>query len=421
MNETKKSKLPKIAALVLAAALIVGLGVWAILGSLGGDDTGSNSTQAGTQSGTANVTSDGAIDASALFSSRDLRQAADLQEAVTREVTDGSDISITTAGVYILSGSAKNATICVEADKEDRVQLVLNGLEVVNDDSPVIYVKCADKVFITTAENSENTLSVTGTFTADGTTNTDAVIFSKDDLVLNGLGSLTIESSDNGISGKDGIKLTGGILRVTAADCAIEVNDYFAMSDGTVTLSAGNDGVHSENDGDTSLGWIYISGGTMDITAADDALHALSIAQIDGGVFHISAAEGIEASWAQINDGELTIAASDDGINGARKSTVYSTCVEINGGALTITMAQGDTDGIDSNGDLTITGGTISVNAQSAFDWDGTLTWTGGTVSVNGTEVTEITNQFGVTGGFTGGPGGMGGFPGGGSGGSGRP
>ena len=419
MKETKKSKLPKIAALVLAVALILGLGIWAVLGGLGDGDEGLGSLTSHEtgQSGSGSGTADGAIDASALFSSRDLRQAADLQESVTREVTDGSDISITAAGVYVLSGSAKNVTICVEADKEDRVQLVLNGLEVVNDDSPVIYVKCADKVFVTTAENTENYLSVTGTFTADGTTNTDAVIFSKDDLVLNGLGSLTIESSDNGISGKDGIKLTGGTLRVTAADCAIEVNDYFAMNDGAVTLSAGNDGVHSENNGDTSLGWIYISGGTMDITAADDALHALSIAQIDGGVFHISAAEGIEASWAQINDGELTIAASDDGINGARKSTVYSTCVEINGGTLTITMGQGDTDGIDSNGDLTITGGTISVNAQSAFDWDGTLTWTGGTVSVNGTEVTEITNQFGVIGGFTGGPGGMGGFPGGGPGG----
>ena len=156
MKETKKSKLPKIAALVLAAALIVGLGIWAVLGALGDGDEGLGSLTSHEtgQSGSGSGTADGAIDASALFSSRDLRQAADLQESVTREVTDGSDISITAAGVYVLSGSAKNVTICVEADKEDRVQLVLNGLEVVNDDSPVIYVKCADKVFITTAETA---------------------------------------------------------------------------------------------------------------------------------------------------------------------------------------------------------------------------------------------------------------------------
>ena len=81
--------------------------------------------------------------------------------------------------------------------------------------------------------------------------------------------------------------------------------------------------------------------------------------------------------------------------NATNKSTDYSVKVEINGGDLTINMGQGDTDGIDSNGDLTITGGTINVTGQSAFDYDGTLTHTGGTLIINGEETNEITNQFG--------------------------
>ena len=68
--------------------------------------------------------------------------------------------------------------------------------------------------------------------------------------------------------------------------------------------------------------------------------------------------------------------------------------VEINGGELTIDMGQGDTDAVDSNGDLKITGGKITITAQSAFDYDGTVTFTGGTVIVNGTQVTTITNQL---------------------------
>ena len=358
---------------------------------------------------TAAVSSNGAIDASELFSKRDLTQSADLSEAVAYTVSDGKDIAISAEGVYVLSGSAKNVTVVVDAGDEDKVQLVLDGLTVTNDDSPVIYVKNADKVFVTTADGSENSLSVTGAFTADGSTNTDAVIFSRDDLVLNGLGSLEISSTDNGISCKDKLKITGGVLSVSAVDHGIEANDGIAVSDGTVTVtSRQKDGLHAENEDDDKEGWIYICGGTLNVSAADDGLHAVSIVQIDGGSVNIGAAEGIEGTWVQINDGEITISAGDDGINGGQKSKSYTVCVEIHGGELSITMGQGDTDGIDSNGNLTITGGTIRVNAQSPFDYDGTLTHTGGTIIVNGTETDQITNQLGGMGG----PGGMGGGPG---------
>ena len=383
--------------------------------------TSSSTSSFSSSSGGAGVTTvaataGGAIDASDLFSKRDLKQSAELDEAVSYSVSDGAEISITTAGVYVLSGSAKNATVTVDAGDEDKVQLVLDGLTVSNENFPVIYVKNADKVFVTTAEGSENSLSVTGTFTADGSTNTDAVIFSRDDLVLNGLGTLNISSTDNGIACKDDLKITGGTLNVSAADACIEANDSIAVAGGTVTVtSSKKDGLHAENEDDDKQGWIYICGGTLQITAADDGIHAVSIVQIDGGTLHITAAEGIEATWVQINDGEITISAMDDGINGGQKSKSYTACVEINGGSLSITMGQGDTDGIDSNGKLTITGGTISVNAQSPFDYDGTLTHTGGTIIVNGSETTDISNQFGGgMGGGMGGPGGMGGFGGGG-------
>ncbi|MBQ2510026.1 MAG: carbohydrate-binding domain-containing protein, partial [Erysipelotrichaceae bacterium] len=175
-----------------------------------------------------------------------------------------------------------------------------------------------------------------------------------------------------------------------------------------------SDGLHAENDEDDTVGYIYICGGTFTIDADDDAIHGTTIVQIDGGSFEINAAEGIEGTWVQINGGEIVINASDDGINAAAKSSSYTICAEFNGGYITIYMGQGDTDAIDSNGNLYVNGGTLDIYAQSPFDYDGYAEYNGGTIIVNGVETNAITNSMmGGPGGF-GGFGGFGGNPGGG-------
>ena len=339
-----------------------------------------------------------------LFSERDLLQTADLSEAVTLTVSDGQDIEITREGVYVLTGSAANVTVTVAADKEDKVQLVLDGLFVTNSDAPVIYVKTADKVFVTTAADSS--LSVTGSFTADGDTNTDGVIFSKSDLVLSGTAALTISSTQNGIVGKDDLKITGGTYTVSAKVKAIEANDSIRIADGTLDLTAGTDGLHAENDDDSSKGYVYIGGGTVSIQAGDDGIHATTVVQVDDGSITVSAAEGIEGTYVQLNGGTVSIQSWDDGINAAQKSSSYRATVEINGGDITVAMGAGDTDGVDSNGDIVVNGGTISVTGNSTFDYDGTGTYNGGTILANGQQIDYIPNQM------MGGRGGMGGFGG---------
>lgn len=355
---------------------------------------------------TANTTSNGKIDASNLFTERDLTQTADTYGAAIYTVSDNQNISITSEGVYIIKGDASNVTITIDAGDNDKVQLLLDGVSITNSDSPCIYVKNADKVFVTTSSSSVNSLSVTSSFSADGDVNTDAVIFSKDDLVLNGLGTLNISSTDNGITSKDDLKITGGIINIDCTSDALEANESIAIADGNITINSQKDGLHAENDEDNSTGYIYICGGTLSIDASSDGIQATTVAQIDGGTFDISASEGIEATYVQINGGTINISSSDDGINGSNKSSAYSVTVEINGGDITITMAQGDTDGVDSNGDLYINGGTINISGQSAFDYDGTANKTGGTIIVNGTQTDTITNQMmgeGMPGGMQGG------------------
>lgn len=363
---------------------------------------------------TANVTSNGAINASELFTERDLTQNYDESEAQAVSLTDGQTVNITKAGVYVLSGTASNVTVTVEAGDEDKVQIVLDGVNITNAGTPCIYVKNADKVFVTT--QNDNSLTVTGAFTADGETNTDAVIFSKDDLVLNGTGTLTIRSSDNGVSCKDDLKITGGTINITSTSDGLEANESLAVADGNITINTQKDAIHVENDEDTSTGYIYICGGTMNITAGDDGVRATTVCQIDGGTLTIDGAEGIEATYVQINGGTVTVNATDDGINATNKSSAYAVTAEFTGGEITVNMGQGDTDGIDSNGNLYVKGGTLNINAQSPFDFDGQSSYTGGTIIVNGTETNTITNQMmggGMRGGMDGGmPGGdMGGMP----------
>ncbi|MCR4641326.1 MAG: carbohydrate-binding domain-containing protein [Lachnospiraceae bacterium] len=345
-------------------------------------------------------------DAEELFTDRDMEQTPDLSEAVTLSVESGSDITIDKEGVYVLSGSAENVTVKVEAGSEDKVQLVLDGLSVSNTDQPCIYVKSADKVFITSA-SEDNELSVSGSFTADGDTNTDAVIFSKDDLVLNGTGSLSIVSSDNGITSKDSLKLTGGTLTVECEGSALEAHEEIAVADGSLTISRCNDGLHAEDDEDDSTGSIYIGGGSLTISAADDAIHATTLITVDDGALKLTAAEGIEATVVRINGGSVSVNASDDGINAAQKSSLCVPLFELNGGEVTIVMGAGDTDGVDSNGDIRINGGTIDISGQSAFDYDGSAEYNGGTIIENGKETNAISNQmFGGQGGGMGGRGG---------------
>ncbi len=324
-----------------------------------------------------------------MFTKRDLKQSADLAGSVSCTVVDGEDIHITEAGVYVLSGAAGDVTVYVEAGKVDKIQLVLDGVSITNLDAPAIYVKSADKVFVTTDRDSS--LSVTGTFS--GSDKADGVVYSKCDIVFNGDASLTINSTKNGIVGKDDLKITGGTYTVTAANVAIEANDSIRIADGTLNLTAGTDGLHAENGDDNSKGYIYIAGGAITIQAQDDGIHAASVIQVNDGKITVSAAEGMEGTYIQINGGAISINAQDDGINAGQKSASYRATIEINGGAVTVVMASGDTDGIDSNGDIVINGGTVDVTGGSSFDYDGTAAFNGGTIIVNGQTLSYIPNQ----------------------------
>lgn len=141
-------------------------------------------------------------------------------------------------------------------------------------------------------------------------------------------------------------------------------------------------------------GLTYISGSVITINSGDDAIKGEQKVTIDGGKIDVkTSVEGIEAPIININDG----------INASASLLSTSPVITINGGKLTVEVGPGDTDALDSNGDIYINGGEIALIAQmSSIDYDGTAELNGGTVTVNGTKITAIPSS--IMGG--GGPGG---------------
>lgn len=254
---------------------------------------------------------------------------------------DGSTITITEEGVYIVSGTLEDGQIIVDASDSDKVQIVLDGVNINCETNAVIYVREADKVFITLAENSSNTLGGGNEYTQIDDNTVDGVIFSKSDLVCNGTGSLTIEADyKHGIVSKDDLVITGGTYKITAADNGITAKDQLKILDGSFDIDAANSAVKAKNTDDTELGNIYIAGGVFTVKAEQDGFHATGSIVVDDGTITVNSGddgfhaeldtvihggtifveksyEGLEGKRVVVNGGDITVNASNDGVNAA--------------------------------------------------------------------------------------------------------
>jgi len=361
----------------------------------------STDTQSSTQS---------SEDTSGMFTDRDKEIGYDEENSAKIQLSEngttcdsdavsisGNTVTITDEGTYILSGSLSDGMVIVAAEDTDKVQIVLDGVNITSSASAAIYVRSADKVFLTTAAGSENTLTNGGTYTAIDENNIDAVIFSKSDLTLNGAGTLKITAqAGHGIVSKDDLVLTSGTYEINAEKHGLSGKDSVRIADGTYAITCGKDGIHSSNSEDESKGFVYLAGGKFEITAGDDGVHADSALTITNGTIQINESyEGLEGKSIDIASGEITLTASDDGLNAAGgadgsgfegaggdqfsagEDGVY---IQISGGILHVNASG---DGIDSNGDLTVSGGETYVSGpvdsgNVALDYNGEAVINGG-------------------------------------------
>lgn len=311
---------------------------------------------------------------------------------------DGT-VTLSGGGTYIFSGEGEGQ-ITVDASSTDKPRLVLDGLTLHNENGPAIYVKSADKVFITLADGSENTLSDGESYSlTDGDTVIDAALFSRDDLAINGGGTLNINGNcKHAVISKDDLVAVGATLRLDAKNVALGGKDCVKLSDVRLTASAGTDGIRSDNIEDPTRGFVLIENSTLNITSGNDGIQAETLLKIDGCETDITCGGGsVNASYTDRNEffggwGFGGYEENESDTTESAKALKSSLDAVLSGGNHFLDSAD---DCIHSNGTITISGGEFTLSSgDDGIHADDTLSISGGTITVNksyeGLEATNI-------------------------------
>jgi len=457
-----------ISVLVILALLLAGCGN---NNKLNGSESGEGTTNnGGENSNTDPIEVDFSKTDADMFTERDKKAEYDASKAVTIQLNgssatassdsvqiNGSTVIIKDEATYVISG-ALNGMLVVDAPDTAKVQLVLNGVDITSEASAALYILDADQVFVTLADGTTNTLANGGSFTAIDDNNIDGALFSKQDLTLNGSGSLTVTSpAGHGIVCKDDLVITGGTYVVNSASHGIDANDSVRVADANITIDAGKDAIHCENSEDATKGFVYISGGTIKAEAEGDGIAASAYMQIEGGSIDLLVGGGSENGTKEHSDnfggfmgggpGGMGGRPGQPGSNNSQDTTTEeagtsmkglkaANSMLIRGGNIGVNSAD---DAIHSDVSVIINGGTFALaSGDDAIHAENTLTVTAGRIDISesyeGLEALHIdvqggdiklvasddglnaaggTDQSGTTGGrdgmFGGGPGGMGG------------
>lgn len=324
----------------------------------------------------------------------------------------GSLLQIYSGGTYVLSGSM-NGRVVVETGKDEKLQLVLNGVSITSSDGPAIWIKKADKVFLTIAEGTQNDLSDSDSYSLDDE-KPNAALYSKEDLSINGGGNLLIRGNyKHGVVSKDDLVIVDATLQLNAPGDGLRAKDCIKLKDATLKLQASGDGIQATSTEDATTGYVLISGGSYTIDAGCDGIQAASSLSVTGGDFSIrtgggcanasyatsgkamtqnaawghwstaeSSAENTQAQSAkglkagsslQLQGGSFELDTSDDAIHADGDITLAPLAVRIQSGD----------DGIHAGGALNILSGSISIEKSYEGVEGNTLTVRGGSLEIN--------------------------------------
>ena len=409
MGDFMKKILSILLILTLMLSLLVGCG----------KDTDSNKPSE-SQDGTSSITTPVEVDFlktdADMFTERDNKTDYDESKAVTIKLNgttatsssnsvkiSGSKITITEEATYVVSGELTDGMLIVDAPDTAKLQIVLNGANITSKTSAALYILEADKVFLTLADGTTNSLANGGTFTAIDDNNIDAALFSKQDLTLNGTGSLTVTSpAGHGIVGKDDLVITGGAYTVNSSSHGLDANDSVRIAKATLNIDAGKDAIHAENSDDASLGYIYIASGTIKAEAEGDGIAACAYIQIADGTIDLLVGGGSENGSKEHSDnfggfmggghgggrpGEMRPSSSQssttttDESSTSMKGLKATNSMLISGGNFTINSAD---DSVHSDVSVIINGGTFAIaSGDDAIHAEDTLTVTAGKIDVS--------------------------------------
>lgn len=250
------------------------------------------------------------------------------------------DVHIVYGGRYVLTGSLTDGSVIIDADKSDKVWILSDGVSIHSDDDAAFRVEQADKVFLTLADNTESSFSSGEQYNEDAAKRgVDGVIYSRDDLTINGTGSLFVKAEyRHGIVCNDDLVISGGNITISAPQDGIHANDSVRICKADISISAGDDGITVSNDDETAS--LYVESGNISVTECY---------------------EGLEAVDIMIAGGMIDIMSTDDGVNASGSGE--NSVIRITGGDVRIVNSFGrDADGLDSNGNIYIEGGKVFIS-----------------------------------------------------------
>lgn len=344
------------------------------------------------------------------------------------KVKSGAALAIGGTGTLTVDGNAKNG-IKGAADAVITVAEVKLNINAVNDG-----LSCDDELNITggTLRITAGGDAVKASPDTDDTENPDTT--SLGNVTISG-GTLTLNATGEGVQADGDLTISGGTFHVKtngghttaltddSASCkGFKAGGALTVTGGTLTVDSADDAMHAGTD-------VTISGGTLTLATGDDGVHAdndlvigaKGASSTSTPRINITASyEGLEGTTVTVYSGDIDVVASDDGVNAAsstlgERSDKYA--ISIAGGDLYIDAGS---DGLDSNNDISMTGGKVEVYGadammDAAIDYDGTFTLSGGTLFGAGMEPTAGTQAY-IAVGETSPSGGMGGGPNGGQG-----
>ena len=343
---------------------------------------------------TLNKTAEAALIAAAGSENTVADTAGANDENAAVKVKSGASLSLSGTGTLTACGNVKNG-IKGASDAVITVDEMTLNIEAADDG-----LSCDDELTIKggRVNITAGGDAVKASPDTDDTENPDTT--SLGSVTISG-GTITLEAAEDGVQADGDLTISGGTFAVTAngghtttisdedASCkGLKAGKTLTVSGGTFTVDSADDALHAND--------VTVSGGTLTLASGDDAVHADNdlVVGVQGSsstsnpkISITASCEGLEGTTVSVYSGDIDVVASDDGVNAASSELGEHSdkfAINIAGGDLYIDAGS---DGLDSNNDISITGGRVEVYGadammDAAIDYDGTFTLSGGTLTL---------------------------------------
>lgn len=318
--------------------------------------------------------------------------APNLTNATEITLSGTDDVTVTDGGVYVLTGTLTDGRVLVNAPGAD-VTLVLQDADITCSDSSALYIYKAASVLLYLPDGTASTLTDGSSYNYSDSVSSaideepNACLYAKSDLIIAGGGTLTVTgNANNGITGKDTLKIEGAAVNVKAANHGVNGKDCLVLKQANVTVTSGGDALRATNDSDSALGCVLIGASALTLTAGEDGIQAETTLTLfdtactvtSGGGSSAALADGVSAKGIKagtditVRSGSCTLDCADDAVHANGNVT-------ISGGTFTVTT--GD-DGVHADNAVTITDGTIDISKCYEGIEGQTIDISGGTIDI---------------------------------------